>query len=68
MSSFRIKAIAKSVPQKVVTNDDLTKIMETSDEWIKRRTGIALAYIEIELQRQCVLMSPSNWLIKLELM
>ncbi|WP_420896824.1 beta-ketoacyl-ACP synthase III [Fructilactobacillus sanfranciscensis] len=45
MSSFRIKAIAKSFPQKVVTNDDLTKIMETSDEWIKRRTGIAQRHI-----------------------
>ncbi len=45
MSSFRIKAIAKSVPEKVVTNEDLTKIMDTSDEWIKRRTGIAQRYI-----------------------
>lgn len=47
MSSFRIKAIAKSVPQTVVTNDDLTKIMDTSDEWIKRRTGIAQRHIAI---------------------
>lgn len=28
------------VPPRVVTNDDLTKIMETSDEWIQQRTGI----------------------------
>ncbi|WP_429971886.1 beta-ketoacyl-ACP synthase III [Fructilactobacillus sp. Tb1] len=45
MNSFRIKAIAKSIPQKVVTNDDLTKIMDTSDEWIKRRTGITQRHI-----------------------
>jgi len=29
-----------SVPHKVVTNDDLSKIVDTSDEWIVSRTGI----------------------------
>lgn len=28
------------VPQQVVTNQDLTRYMETSDEWIRERTGI----------------------------
>lgn len=28
------------VPPNVVTNDDLTKVMDTSDEWIQERTGI----------------------------
>ncbi|UCH62319.1 MAG: ketoacyl-ACP synthase III [Fidelibacterota bacterium] len=28
------------VPEKVVTNDDLAAIMDTSDEWIQERTGI----------------------------
>ena len=28
------------VPENVVTNDDLTKMMDTSDEWIQERTGI----------------------------
>jgi 3-oxoacyl-[acyl-carrier-protein] synthase-3 len=28
------------VPSKVVTNDDLAKLMQTSDEWIVQRTGI----------------------------
>jgi 3-oxoacyl-[acyl-carrier-protein] synthase-3 len=28
------------VPERVVTNDDLAKIMETSDEWIVQRSGI----------------------------
>ncbi|HEX4620367.1 MAG TPA: 3-oxoacyl-ACP synthase, partial [Myxococcaceae bacterium] len=27
-------------PEKVVTNDDLAKIVETSDAWITERTGI----------------------------
>ena len=29
-----------AVPDKVVTNDDLSVIMDTSDEWIAERTGI----------------------------
>jgi 3-oxoacyl-[acyl-carrier-protein] synthase-3 len=29
-----------AVPDRVVTNDDLSKVMETSDEWIRVRTGI----------------------------
>ena len=28
------------VPERVVTNDDLAKAMDTSDEWIRQRTGI----------------------------
>jgi 3-oxoacyl-[acyl-carrier-protein] synthase-3 len=28
------------VPENIVTNDDLSKIMETNDEWIQERTGI----------------------------
>ena len=33
------------LPQKVVTNDDLAKIVETSDEWISTRTGIKTRHI-----------------------
>jgi 3-oxoacyl-[acyl-carrier-protein] synthase-3 len=36
----RILATAVGVPSKVVTNNDLSKIVETSDEWIVTRTGI----------------------------
>lgn len=35
-----IKGIGHYVPDNVVTNDDLSKIMATSDEWITERTGI----------------------------
>ena len=28
------------VPERVVTNDDLAQLMDTSDEWIQQRTGI----------------------------
>ena len=36
----RIAGTGKAVPSKVLTNDDLSKIVETSDEWISARTGI----------------------------
>jgi 3-oxoacyl-[acyl-carrier-protein] synthase-3 len=29
-----------AVPDRVVTNDDLSRVMDTSDEWIRTRTGI----------------------------
>ena len=28
------------MPEKVLTNDDLSKLMDTNDEWIRERTGI----------------------------
>tara|TARA_Y100000590_G_scaffold456482_1_gene607177 strand:+ start:611 stop:1606 length:996 start_codon:yes stop_codon:yes gene_type:complete len=40
MLNSYIKGIAFFVPDKVLTNDDLSKLMDTSDEWIKSRTGI----------------------------
>lgn len=36
----RIAASGMYVPQRVVTNDDLAAIVDTSDEWIVQRTGI----------------------------
>jgi len=36
----RIKGLGFYVPDNVVTNDDLSKLMDTSDEWIQERTGI----------------------------
>src|SRR3954468_23361158 len=35
-----IAGIGMYVPEEVVTNDDLTKYMDTSDAWIQERTGI----------------------------
>lgn len=35
-----IAGIGKYVPENVVTNQDLTRYMDTSDEWIQERTGI----------------------------
>lgn len=40
MYNSRIIGLGKYLPDNIVTNDDLAKIMETSDEWIQERTGI----------------------------
>ncbi len=36
----RIRGIGHYRPQNIVTNDDLSKIFETNDEWIRTRVGI----------------------------
>ena len=40
MKRTKIAGIGKYVPEEVVTNEDLTKYMDTSDEWIQERTEI----------------------------
>jgi 3-oxoacyl-[acyl-carrier-protein] synthase-3 len=40
MIRSKIAGIGKYVPSNVVTNNDLTKYMDTNDEWIQERTGI----------------------------
>lgn len=37
---MKILGYGKAVPRKIITNDDLSKFVETSDEWIFQRTGI----------------------------
>ena len=40
-----ITCVAGYVPEDVLTNDDLSKMVDTSDEWIKTRTGISERHI-----------------------
>ncbi len=40
MYSSKITGMGFYVPDNVVTNDDLSKMMDTNDEWIQERTGI----------------------------
>lgn len=40
MNHTRIAGVGHFVPERVVTNDDLSKIIDTSNEWIVERTGI----------------------------
>ena len=37
---LKIAGVGYSIPDTVITNDDLTKLYDTSDEWIYSRTGI----------------------------
>ena len=38
--SFHVMGTGSARPDKVVTNDDLSRFLETDDEWIRSRTGI----------------------------
>ena len=40
MTRTRIAGIGMYVPENIITNKDLTKLMDTTDEWIQERTGI----------------------------
>lgn len=44
----RIIGTGSCLPKTVVTNDDLSKIMDTSDEWISSRTGIKERHLAVE--------------------
>jgi len=45
VASSRILGTGRGVPPKVLTNDDLSRMMDTSDEWIYSRTGIRERHI-----------------------
>ncbi|MGV6858760.1 MAG: beta-ketoacyl-ACP synthase III [bacterium] len=44
----RITGTGSYLPEKVLTNADLEKMVETSDEWIRERTGISERHIAAE--------------------
>lgn len=44
----RIIGTGSWLPEQIVTNDDLAKIMDTSDEWIASRTGIRKRHLAKE--------------------
>jgi 3-oxoacyl-[acyl-carrier-protein] synthase-3 len=41
LTHARITGLGRYVPSRVVTNDEMATMVETSDEWIRSRTGIA---------------------------
>ncbi|MBL77794.1 MAG: 3-oxoacyl-ACP synthase [Acidimicrobiaceae bacterium] len=45
MPHGRITGWATHLPDKVLTNHDLAEIVETSDEWIRERTGISSRHV-----------------------
>ena len=45
MTFAKIISTGAYVPKQVVTNDDLAKKVDTSDEWIFKRTGIKSRHV-----------------------
>ncbi|OOO00242.1 MAG: 3-oxoacyl-ACP synthase [Epulopiscium sp. Nele67-Bin004] len=45
MRGVKISGTGSAKPTKTLTNDDISKIVDTSDEWITTRTGIKSRYI-----------------------
>ena len=43
--SFRVLGTGMYVPEKVVTNDDLSKFLDTNDVWITQRVGVRARHI-----------------------
>ena len=43
-----IRGVGAHLPKRVVSNDDLSKIVDTSDQWIRERTGIVNRHIADE--------------------
>ena len=43
--SFQILGTGSFAPEKIVTNDDLSHMVETSDEWITKRVGVKQRHV-----------------------
>ncbi|MEL7567460.1 MAG: beta-ketoacyl-ACP synthase III [Dehalobacterium sp.] len=50
MRSVGIAGLGSYVPERILTNTDLEQMIDTSDEWIKTRTGISARHIVAENQ------------------
>lgn len=46
MNKAAITAVAGYLPENILTNKDLEKMIDTTDEWITSRTGIKERHIE----------------------
>lgn len=55
MRAVGIKGLGYFVPEKVMTNFDLEKLVETTDEWITTRTGIKERRVAARTERNSVL-------------
>jgi len=49
----RIIGTGHYLPEKILTNQDLEQMVETSDQWIQDRTGIRQRHIAAEGQTTC---------------
>ena len=55
----RITGTGSYLPDKVLTNHDLEKIVETTDQWIRERTGISKRHIAADQQSTVDLAEPA---------
>ena len=46
--SIKILGTGSYVPENVVTNEDLTRLVDTSDEWIMQRVGVSERHISVD--------------------
>lgn len=53
MNGIEILATGRGIPERVVTNDDLSKIVDTNDEWVVSRTGIRSRHFCNEGETNC---------------
>lgn len=60
--SFRavIAGTGRCVPEKQLTNEDLTKMVDTSDEWITSRTGIKVRHLAADNQTTAFLATEAS--------
>lgn len=42
---IRVTGVGSYLPSRILTNDDLSRMVDTNDEWVKARTGISQRYI-----------------------
>ena len=47
MRTIRITGTGSALPGRIVTNKELEQLVETSDEWIRERTGIAERHVSV---------------------
>lgn len=60
----RIIGTGSYIPQKVLTNDDLARTIDTSDEWITTRTGIKKRHIAEEMTTSTMATNAATLAIK----
>ena len=45
MNAIKLLGTGRHVPSRCLTNDDLSRLVDTSDQWIRERTGIVTRYL-----------------------
>ncbi|MFO7741617.1 MAG: beta-ketoacyl-ACP synthase III [Anaerolineae bacterium] len=61
MSPAHVVGWGKYVPEQVLTNDDLSRIVDTSDGWIRTRTGIAERRIAEDGETTSTMATKAAW-------